>query len=112
MKQPEHQYSNYLISVHFDPKFVPETLKEQIIYCENFLMDLGELARGAGKRLFATYSIASGKTGVHAHYAVNWMPSALSGKKRARNEFANISRFAITKLLLGNFLLWITRIKP
>lgn len=103
MKLANHHYSNYLISVQFDPKFIPETLSGQIEYCKNFLSDLGELAHEEGVRLFATCSIASGKLPLHAHFAVNWIPKTLNAKKYAKNQFENISRYTVARLLDNNF---------
>ena len=103
MKLPNNHYSNYLISVHFERGFVPDTLQSQIEYCENFLYDLGCLARKNGRRLFATYSICSGLSGLHAHFAVSWLPTIASQTKVAKNGLKRIARYPIEQLLEQSF---------
>ena len=102
MKPPNSHYSNYLISVQFREQYSNDDMPAMIECCENFLAELGNLARADGTRLYSTYSINRGKNGHHAHFTPNWIPSTLTAKKYARNQFKNISRYTVTRLLDAN----------
>lgn len=103
MKVENYHYSRFLISVHFERGFVPDTLQGKIEMCINFLSDLGGLARKSGKRLYATYSICSGNNGLHAHFAVSWLPMHNERPKTAQTARYVISRYTVIKLLTDNY---------
>ncbi len=103
MKMPKAYYSNYLISVHFDNGFMPDTLAGQKEMCENFLSDIGNLAREHGKRLFSTYSICSGENGSHAHFGVNWLPTSRNGYKKSKAKRPHIEKHTVSNLLHANY---------
>lgn len=102
MKPPKHHYSNYLISVQFREQYSNDEMPAMIEDCESFLADLGNLAQENGTRLYSTYSINRGKNSYHAHFTPNWIPSTLTAKKVGRNQFRNISRYTVTRLLDAN----------
>ena len=64
----------FLITIHFDRIFMPDGIERQNNAIRDFLHDVSLLARQAGVRLFAEYSIVRGCSGVHAHIITNWMP--------------------------------------
>lgn len=99
----ESHYTSYLISVHFDKGFLPDSLSGQVEVCENFMDDLGSLARKSGRRLYGTFSICSGDNGVHAHFGVSWLPIVLSRVKTANMRNQPIARYPVVNLLSDNF---------
>lgn len=105
MKVQKHHYSSYLISVHFERGFMPDSLHGKIEICENFLSDLGDLARENGQRLHATYSIVSSINGCHAHFGVSWLPLSVGYLKTAKNGHKRIARKAVIELLEAHYFL-------
>lgn len=103
MKIPFNQHSNFLISVQFDAGFTPDTLDGKNELCLSFLDSLGNLAKKNGRKLYATYSIAKGSIGVHAHFAVSWLPLSSGYLKTAQNGNKRISRYQVISLLEQSF---------
>ncbi len=103
MKVQKHHYSNFLISVPFDKGFMPDTVAGMKERCENFLDDLGDLARKNGKRLHSTFSGVSGVKDPHAHFAVSWLPLLRGHKKTAKRGNKRIDRNPVIELLEHNF---------
>ena len=103
MKLPNHHYSRFLISVHFDRDFVPDTVEEMMQYCDSFLIGLGRLARKSGRCLYSTFSVNSGIGGFHAHFALSWLP--VVGKIIKPDVWANgtICMDVIVELLEQNY---------
>jgi len=102
MQLPKHHYSNYLISVHFHRDFLPDTLAGQIQICIDFMNDLGKLARKNGRKLYSRYGVSRGKNGMHAHFAVSWLPLSSGYKKIAKNGHKRINRFVMIEMLERN----------
>ena len=103
MKTPFNQHSNFLISVQFDTGFMPDTLDGKNELCLSFLDSLGKLARKNGRKLHATYSIAKGFIGFHAHFAVSWLPLSSGYLKTAQSGKKRISRYQVIALLEQSF---------
>lgn len=103
MKVPFYQHSKFLISVHFDNGFLPDTLDGKNDLCLNLLNDLAKLARSKGRKLHATYSIASGKNGYHAHFGVSWLPLAHGYKKTSKTGNKRIAKMKVIDLLEQSF---------
>lgn len=103
MKVANYHYSKYLLSVRFERGFCPDTVEGQIEQCQNFLEDLGNLAREHGRRLFATYSVCSGFSGVHAHFCVSWLPLLRHVFKSTQGENGGVSRNSVVDLFAANY---------
>lgn len=98
MKIPEHHYTKYLLSIHFDDNFRFDTMHDKIERCLNFLARLGDLARKSGHRLHCTHSIADGLSGLHAHFGVSWLPLHNHANKTAKNQRQRIDRDVVQDL--------------
>jgi len=103
MRMKNSHYTNYLISVQFDRGFVPDSLSGMMERCDNFLEDLGNLARKHGRRLHSTLSIATGLNGHHAHFGLSWLPLSPKAKRASKSRPQAISRYTVTRLLEDNY---------
>lgn len=82
---------------------MPDTLSGKVEQAQNFLEDLGALARSDGKRLHATFSVVEGCNDYHAHFALSWLPLIGGYKKTAKSGNKRIARHTVTRLLDENF---------
>lgn len=103
MKVPQKHYTNFLISVQFDRRFMPSTLAGKKQQAENFLDDLGKMALFDGHRLHSTCSVVSGLNGCHAHFGVSWLPIVGVRVKTAKMSEQPIARYTVTRLLDENY---------
>lgn len=96
--------ARYFLTVHFDSVFTPQSNSglEQVII--DVLTDISQLARRSGIRLSAEYSIVRGKTGIHAHILVNWLPTTRVRDKRLKTRITRIRRHQIIQIFDQNFL--------
>lgn len=99
MKVEKYHYSNFLISVQFSRNFTPNTLYGKEELCNDFLIDLGNLARKNGMRLHATYSVCSGINDHHAHFGVSWLPSYRNKRKTSKRSYKRINRHPVIEIL-------------
>lgn len=102
MKIAKKHYSNFLISVHFERSLSSEKFEGKHEQAKSFLYELGCMARKIGKRLHATYSLVSGNNGMHAHFAVSWLPLYRGSLKTAKSRNKSIMRMDVIRLLERN----------
>ena len=103
MKKTQKSIARYLLTLHFDNLFTPNSLAGKIEQVESFLEDVGKLARQNGIAFQAEYGIVSGKTGTHSHIMVNWLPTKTYEATKRYKRHTVILRKKILGFMNDNF---------